>query len=188
MIIDINKILTGKVVSVIATGNSLRGFDFAMIPGYRIAVNDAVKYITADMLVALDAKWWQKNKEASDNFKGIKISQNGTITKDVKIIQFEPYNNHDWYFQKANNTGYAALAIALHLGARKVYLFGFDGGWSKYKYFYSEGTLTHPGVYLSNMYFEYFRYRTVVNVNNKSHIDCFHKVNFNEFCSCHTNT
>jgi hypothetical protein len=81
-----------------------------------IVVNDTYRLAPwADILYAADRRWWEANPEAVTEFAGTKlVAQSGLAFSDVILIQ------------RSGNRGYAAVHIALHTGAARVLLLGFD--------------------------------------------------------------
>jgi hypothetical protein len=92
-----------------------------------IAVNDTYLLAPwADMLYAADAQWWERHPAAKE-FAGLKVS----VSAVPGILQlqnsgtdgFEP---HRMAIRTGGNSGYQALHIAIHAGARAALLCGFD--------------------------------------------------------------
>lgn len=89
----------------------------------------------ADILYAADTKWWEQNLEEALKFKGRKVTiapRQGCshfIHKDVFVMGnggthgFDPRCN---FLRSGGNSGYQAVHLAAHLGARLILLFGFD--------------------------------------------------------------
>ncbi len=106
-----------------------------------IVINDAYKLAPlADVLYASDARWWKWNNGAPD-FYGIRIGLgwNG--------VEGKPYpgwsENNDVYalantgltgletedrrgVRNGSNSGYQAINLAIHLGAKRIVLIGYD--------------------------------------------------------------
>lgn len=69
------------------------------------------------MLFALDADWWERyGAEAAGIFAGARVSTHRQTAKGV-------YRER---LQYPNNSGAAALALAVHWGASRVVLLGYD--------------------------------------------------------------
>jgi len=187
MNIEIDKIFTGKTVTIVGSGPSLRGFDFSCLQHPIIGVNHSPKFHEADMLVAIDGEFHKREKEFLDSFKGLKVTYNDTIREDfIKVdleVDYDIDNlNLDWHILKANLSGYFALAIALELGAGKVYLIGFDGGYEGDNPNFHEFAYRGPGMnYYDpvNRHYNFFTGHKIINVGLDSKIDAFKKVPLN---------
>lgn len=96
-----------------------------------IAINDAYKLAPwADVLYACDARWWKWHKGVPD-FRGLKfaLQEDASRWPDVQVLQntgehgleIEPTG-----LRTGRNGGYQAINIAVHLGAIRVLLLGYD--------------------------------------------------------------
>jgi hypothetical protein len=151
------------IVYIVATGESLKGFDFGLLCRKKvIAVNWAYLYVKHNLIVALDFKDEQINGIPVLNFKNIELSN-------------KFYDKLDYNMKAGWNSGLMAIAVAFHLGAEKVNLLGFDVGWKHQRYFYGHREL--PGVDQTRHlpYFEYFKDYPVINWGMSSLIECFDK-------------
>lgn len=106
-----------------------------------IAVNDAVyPFAFADMLYACDAAWWREHGGVKW-FGGWKCRLrvvNPISGRDTNNLPEYPevdsylssgtegFDDDPAYIRHGGNSGYQALHIAAHLGARRVILLGFD--------------------------------------------------------------
>lgn len=120
----------GCTVAVMASGRSMsREVAYrvreAGIPS--IVVNSTYKLAEwADMLYAADAEWWLANPEVK-NFGGLKVSvskvKGVNHIRNSGIVGFDPDRSA---VRTGGNSGYQALHIAVHAGAKRVVLCGFD--------------------------------------------------------------
>jgi len=154
-------------VFIVATGHSLRGFDFGQLKGQKvIAVNEAACYVDYDYCMAIDI-------EVIMN-KPILVHRIPAMCKGPVITTHEVSVSHPFdlivmlssgaegfdftpnRIKTAGNSGYSAINAAYHLGARKVFLLGFDLGLSDTgdKYFYD--WVDQPGVHPDYLYINYF--------------------------------
>jgi len=120
----------GKTVAILASGPSLTG---AVAEAVRcvgvptIAINDTFRRAPwADMLYAADPEWWRVNPEALD-FAGLRAS----VSKVDSVLQLqntgvEGFDPHPFAIRTGGNSGYQAVHIAIHAGAARVLLCGFD--------------------------------------------------------------
>lgn len=203
MYIDLPLIFKDEIVSIIGGGSSLIGFDFSRLQGKIIAINQAIKYVRADMFIALDVIIWsQHEKELNELEKRggylLNDSRRYTPRQNFTRIVFEPIK--DLRIIKSNNSGLLALAVALYLGAKKVYLFGFDGYIGKQRHIYKfkilgkvfiikgfkkgishfHKNLKYDDGLTNHLYhYEIFKDDPVINVGLDSEIKYFEKVDIN---------
>jgi hypothetical protein len=122
-------------VHIIGGGSSLLGFDFSKLESKRvIGCNDAFNLgpQVVDVCLFGDTSWWQKNKWELEKFKGRVASvSTGTVNFQLpwmlQLTRAETPGLHrppllGWNY----STGAAAINLALQLGARRVFLLGFD--------------------------------------------------------------
>lgn len=126
------RLFPGRTIACLATGPSLTRADVQACRGRLpvIAVNDAVRWAPwADVLYACDAKWWDKHPETTA-FAGLKVGQQFvTGREDVHFLkntgdadlETEPTG-----VRTGKNSGYQAINVAVHLGARRILLLGYD--------------------------------------------------------------
>lgn len=117
----------------LASGPSLVAGDVELVRQWRegadrlvIVTNTTFRLAPwADWLYAMDRKWWEHHlKEVRSVFKGGLISNSAharqlgiTHTGDI-LKRFEPNQN----------SGAAAISLAVRLGASRVIMLGYDGG------------------------------------------------------------
>ena len=123
----------GGTAVCVATGPSLTAADVAYCRGraLTVVVNDAWLLAPwADALIASDAAWWKFHKGAP-GFHGLKFSLEPaaasvpgvTVLRNTgdKGIETDPTG-----LRTGRNTGAAAINLAVHLGARRILLLGYD--------------------------------------------------------------
>lgn len=114
-----------------ATGPSLTAQDAQAVRGKArvMAVNNAITLAPfADALWASDAKWYRWH-QGVPSFHGLKFCLEGTHYRDVKTLQptgrlgleLDPHG-----VKTGENSGYAAINCAVHLGAKRIVLLGYD--------------------------------------------------------------
>lgn len=124
-------------VFVVGGGPSLRGFDFDALPGDRtIAINRSLEALPAARVL-----WWSdwrffRNNEAAILAHGAEHKATARRDKDpwgyppgVTTYRFTGRDGFDpdaACLRHGNNGGYAALHLAVHLGARRIVLLGID--------------------------------------------------------------
>jgi len=83
----------------------------------------------ADVLYASDQKWWNAYHDRWPKFAGLKVALKPTVWPEVKYLApstkvgFDPDPR---YLVGGGNSGYAAVHLAVHFGAARVILLGFD--------------------------------------------------------------
>ena len=83
----------------------------------------------ADVLYAADAKWWHCYKDRALKFAGLKVTIKPNPWPEVhQLLQspqrvFDPRPTH---LVSGGNSGYQALQLAVHFGATRILLCGFD--------------------------------------------------------------
>jgi len=96
-----------------------------------IAVNDAWRLAPwADALIAADAAWWQRYQGVPD-FTGLKIGLQPTAAKwpGVQILRLSGdagIERDPTRVRTGRNTGAAAINLAVHFGATRILLLGYD--------------------------------------------------------------
>jgi len=123
----------GSTVVCLGTGPSLTQADVDRVRDRArvIAINDAYRLAPwADVLYGCDAKWWTWHKGVP-TFPGLKYAlQNGAKHwKGVQIIGKTGGQGIEWKrtgIRTGNNSGYQAINLAIHLGATKILLLGYD--------------------------------------------------------------
>jgi hypothetical protein len=139
------RICTTGTVVCIASGPSLTTEDCEYVRGKAtaIAVNDAVRLAPwADVLYSSDRGWWHANKLGKD-FAGlrVKVATKPWVKTDVRkyplresgIVVLKNYGIEGLELQpdgirNLQNSGSAAINVAVHLGAKRILLIGYDMG------------------------------------------------------------
>jgi len=125
----------GETIYLIGGGPSLRDFNFNLLKGSKtIAINKAILfYPNADVLFWTDTRFYNWHKNEVDNYKGLKFTlrPSSQYTEDINLLKKgKPHGLEldDQTLAHGNNSGYAAINLAFHLGARRIILLGFDMG------------------------------------------------------------
>ena len=188
---------------IVGGGSSLKDFDWSLLEKLNtIGCNDAYKLGQKVCKICMfgDLSWWRHHCEKMEIYKGIVVTNVGAIDGEYPpwVNQFDRLshglckldeNRLGWN----GNTGAAALNLALVLGAKNIYLLGFDMGIiDKETNWHNE--IIHPKAVLPSSY-EIFRYRwsdvvkdlhifpnrNVFNVNNTSILAGTTTINVEEF-------
>lgn len=148
----------GETVAVLATGPSMSQSVADQVRGLRcVVVNDAFRLAPwADILYAADRRWWEANPDALD-FSGIRLCAQPGV-RGVGYMQHSGTQGFDpdpSRIRTGGNSGYQAVHVAIHTGAARVLLLGFD---MRGTHFFGEHTKRTPdGVLLRNTSPETFR-------------------------------
>lgn len=118
-------------VVCIAAGPSLTPEDVEHCRGKArvIAINKSWDLAPwADCFYSADHKWWQHRKGEPD-FKGLKVALEDDLPRGVlrmRYRNFEGLERDRAYLAQGGNSGYQAVNLAYHLGARRILLLGYD--------------------------------------------------------------
>lgn len=90
----------------------------------------------ADIMYASDATWWLHNKREALKFAGRKVTiaqqsnvTPNTISDEVHVMGHggvAGFDERPTHLRTGSNSGYAATHLAIHLGAARIVLCGFD--------------------------------------------------------------
>lgn len=118
-------------VVCLASGPSLTAADVAYCRGRAVvlAIKDAIRLAPwADVLYACDAKWWQHYGDRL-TFTGQKYTLEHTARQWATVLE----NTGDSGLEvtptglrTGKNSGYQAINLAVHLGATRIVLLGYD--------------------------------------------------------------
>jgi len=130
---SVPKLFPNETIFIIGGGPSLKGFDFRTLSGKRtIAINKALLYMTdPDAVYWTDGRFYTWFKNEVDSFKGLKFAlrPGSQYTCDIKVLRKgKPYGleSDPQTLAHGFNSGYAAINLAYHLGAKRIVLLGFD--------------------------------------------------------------
>ena len=123
----------GGTVVCLACGPSLCADDVNAVRGKAIviAVNDAWRLAPwADALIASDAAWW-RHYQGVPGFTGLKfcLEPSAASWPGVQILRNTGHQGleHDpTGVRSGRNTGAAAINLAVHFGAKRIVLLGYD--------------------------------------------------------------
>ncbi len=120
----------GKTVAVLASGPSMgkNVVDDVFASGMPAIVinNTYVLAPWADMLYAADAAWWHAHPAAAD-FQGLRVTvQDVPGTRKLRCSGPTGFDPHPGAVRSGGHSGYQAVHIAMHAGARRILLCGFD--------------------------------------------------------------
>lgn len=201
----------GKPCYIVGGGPSLKGFNWSLLRGKRtIGINLAFTKIEPTIIFSMDTRFlnWVLNakygKEAKEKFlkaKSFKVwlaTYNLSLPGEIFIIPvFKSYRHGlvSFTFDLAdgighgNNSGYAALNLAVCLGANPVYLLGFDCSHEKGRSHWHNGHPIKQNETTTKNFISYFEKQAtrikakgfdVINLNPNSALECFEKKSIKE--------
>lgn len=119
---------SGYKVVCIASGPSLTKADVDRVKAWRFSGENRAVIVTntthtiapwADVLYAMDSKWWQRSKTGQAEFQGLKITGKRRTTDNCPIATRVD-------FDQGGNSGAGAMMLAKHWGASRIILLGYD--------------------------------------------------------------
>lgn len=118
------------ICTIVATGNSLRGFDFSQLKGFVIGINFAYQHINCDIVVARD----NLEKVVGEKIPNLETLKHhgGTWIPTGKEGVARGKNEVCTY----NCTLTTALNIAIQLGYKDIYVLGADNKRGEFNHFY----------------------------------------------------
>lgn len=155
-----------STIAILATGPSLVREDCERVreAGARIvAINDAHRLAPfADVLYSSDRTWWPHHKGVP-SFAGLKFGIGSSPLKanpfhqypDITVLRNDGYDGLSTDpagLCNGQNSGYAAINLAVHLGAARILLLGYDMAWRNGKaHFFGDhvGLAQHEYLYPS---------------------------------------
>jgi len=130
------RLCDGQTVVCLASGPSLTADDVAACydRAAAVAVNDSYRLAPwAVALMASDAKWWRYHAADLADFRGRRycLEDKGGLPPDVELLRNtgrEGLEHDQTGLRTGGNSGYAAINLAVHLGAARIVLLGYDMG------------------------------------------------------------
>ena len=193
-IVTLEKTWLGGEVFILGGGKSLESFDWEVVRSeLTIGCNDA--YLLGSEICSIvvfgDNKWWKVHKDRLEKFKG-RVFTNCNYLQTSTIPWVNVMARYQWGVSNKglgwnSNTGAAAIDLALKLGAKKVFLLGFDCHLTEGENNWHENKLDVPNAAIYPRFSEGFQklnkaikieYPTVdvVNVSDVSSLEVFDKV------------
>jgi hypothetical protein len=128
-----------STVAILATGPSLTQEDCDWIRGKCrvVAINDAHRLAPwADVLYSSDRRWWSYYKGVPE-FQGLKFGIGSGVGKSnpfMKLAGVTVLRNSGYHglqtkpdgLMNGRNSGYAAINLAVHFGAKRIILLGYN--------------------------------------------------------------
>lgn len=190
----------GQEVFIIGGGNSLEKFDWELLKlELTIGCNNA--YLHGKDICKIcffgDKKWWTEHRRKLEFFDGPIFTHVPQLRKDhtpwLWWIQRQSQGLYTDGIGWNKNTGAGAINLALLLGAKKVFLLGFDMHLSeKGKPNWHNHLLDKPNKDVYPRFLKCFKYvardlsikfpgSEIINITDNSSLDIFPKVGVEEF-------
>lgn len=130
------RLWSGETVACLGGGPSLTQEDVDRLRGRIrvIAINDAWRLAPwADVLYGCDWRWWVKHRGVPD-FAGLKLSLSNSHGHlgdypEIRLLENTGVDGLELRrsgLRTGRNGGYQAINLAVHLGARRILLLGYD--------------------------------------------------------------
>ncbi len=127
------KIWNDEVVYIVGGGPSLKDFDWNLLAGKKvIAINRAFQVLPdADVMYWTDARFYRWFKNDIDSFAGLKVTCRPVVESpgDIIVLKQNTAIKIDMrpdFISSGNNSGFGAINLAAKLGAKRIYLLGYD--------------------------------------------------------------
>lgn len=201
-----DRVWAGAVVAILGGGPSLtrEQIDICRDTTTTIVINSSVYAAPwADLLYFCDAKWYRWNEAAVRDFRGMRVTlENEKLRDELPDLvcmrndskgsseRREGFCSDPSGLRTGGNSGYQALHLAVHMGARRILLLGYDmrpGPGGRMHHYPEHPTPTNPDA----VRFWAPRFRSlieplarlgveVLNCTPGSLIDCFPRVDLLE--------
>lgn len=139
MAVTVPKLWPGSTIACLATGPSLTQEDCDYLRGkvHAIAINDAHRLAPwAEILYSSDRNWWPHYKGVP-SFAGVKYGIGSSVGKnnkfagypDIKVLRntgYEGLERDPSGLRNGSNSGFAAINLAVHFGASRILLLGYN--------------------------------------------------------------
>ncbi len=130
--VAVPRLFPGQTIVCLASGPSLTKADVEFVRGKVpvVCVSDTYRLAPwANVLHSCDAKWWNWHPKTVD-FAGLKYTLDKRLNRpDVQRLKTTGHEGLELDpigVRSGRNSGYQALNIAVHLGASRVVLLGYD--------------------------------------------------------------
>lgn len=130
---SVPRLFPDRTIVCLASGPSLTREDVEACRGIvpAVAVNDTYQWAPwADVLYACDARWWELHQGAQE-FQGLKFALEKKADKWPGVTVLEHTGDRGLErdpsgVRTGKNSGYQAINVAVHLGAKRILLLGYD--------------------------------------------------------------
>ncbi len=131
--VTVPRLWPNSTVVCIASGPSLTSDDVSLVrdKAKTIVVNSSYQMAPwADCLYAADARWW-KSHHGAPEFHGLKYALEANAAKwpGVTVLKYggeRGLSSDPTSLKSGRNSGYQAIGLAVHFGASRIVLLGYD--------------------------------------------------------------
>lgn len=119
----------GSIIVILGSGPSLTAEDVHACGGHRqLAINDTYTLApAADVLFAPDARWWSWHPDALDHPGDKYALQHAKAPGVTRLVpSAADFVSDPTRLATGGHAGYAAINLAVHLGATRIVLLGYD--------------------------------------------------------------
>jgi len=129
--VSVPRLWPGQTVAILASGPSLVADDVARVIAAGlpiIAIKEAQRLApAADVLYACDARWWRHFGPSLTGFAGLRYALEETpYAQTLRNGGYTGLDLDPTALRTGKNSGYQAVNLAVHVGAAKIILLGFD--------------------------------------------------------------
>jgi len=186
---------------IIGGGESVKKYDLSKLRNSLvIGINRAFEFIDPAIIFSMDGRFWswiekgefgEETRERFISYKhGLKVWLNtGGMFYPADILQVRCSGNRVWSYSledgigSGGNSGFAALNLAWLLGARPIYLLGYDmkGDGSRQKWFHDGYPIVQPESVYHKFKSSFEKYipkevcKDVINCNLESNLNIFER-------------
>lgn len=133
----IPRLFPDSIIVCVGTGPSLCAADLRELyhdqRAVVIAVNDAYRVVAADVLYAADVRWWQWHVNVPDyDMPRLKYVADAAALEyrraliPIHVTKRDGLETKPIGVSSGGHSGYQALNLAVHFGARRIILLGYD--------------------------------------------------------------
>lgn len=191
-------LLKGETVYLIGGGPSLETFNWDTLKTKKvIAINKSFKYVPwATAIYWTDARFYTWYKKEIDELTCHKytISHGAPYNEKVNVIKKGKRHGLEKdprLIAHGDNSGYAAINLAYHMGAKKIILLGYDMGMSGTKSHFHDGYPVKPTrkeIYMQRFIVSFPHIANdlkaegikIYNTSKVSPLECFPKITIEE--------
>jgi hypothetical protein len=130
---SVPRLFPGQTIVCLASGPSLTKSDVQSVQGRVPVVAVSNTYTLApwaDVLFSCDAKWWRWHEAQTTTFPGLKYTLDARLNRpDVQWLRTTGHEGLELDptgVRTGRSSGYQAINIAVHLGASRIVLLGYD--------------------------------------------------------------
>ena len=133
MYTKVEPLYKGQTVYIVGGGPSLKNFNWDLLKNKKvIAINRAYEFCNADVVYWTDTRFYQWNKDELDALTATKYTIQPSANQiNVNVIRKgmrHGLETNPSLLAHGDNSGYAAINLAYHLGAKQIVLLGYDMG------------------------------------------------------------